>query len=163
MDGSAVFVFDKTGKKILLVKRRDVPVWVIPSGGIEPNETPEQGAIRESKEESGFDIKITREVAEYSHKGDGKKSHVFEAKVIGGKSQINSEAKEIAFFGLNKLPELRHPSISDWLLDLQKNSKKVIKKEIEGVSIRQAVSHIHKHPLLVLRFLLTKVGVRINT
>lgn len=162
MDGSAVFAFDKTGK-LLMVKRRDVPVWVIPGGGIEPGETPEQGAVRETKEETGFDIKIVREVAEYVYKGKGKKNHIFEAKVTGGKAQINCEAREIFFFDLNELPELRHPSISEWLEDLQNKSKGVIKKEIEGVSIKQALGQIHKHPLLVLRFLLTKVGIRVNT
>lgn len=162
MDGSAVFAFNKTGQ-LLMVKRRDVPVWVIPGGGIEPGETPIQGAIRETKEETGFDIKIIREVAEYTYKGRGKKNHIFEAKVTGGKAQINGEAKEISFFDLKKLPELRHPSISEWLEDLQKKSRKVIKKEIEGVSIKQALSQIHKHPMLVLRFLLIKIGIHINT
>lgn len=60
------FVFDKLHQKILLIKRRDVPVWVIPGGGIEKGETSEVAAIRETKEESGYDIKIIRKVAEYS-------------------------------------------------------------------------------------------------
>ncbi|MBM3209079.1 NUDIX domain-containing protein [Candidatus Shapirobacteria bacterium] len=162
MDGSAVFAFDKS-KRLLLVKRRDVPVWVIPGGGIEKGETPEEAAVRETKEETGFAIKIVRKVAEYTYKGQNKKNHIFEAVVVGGKAETGSESKEITFFEVNNLPELRHPSISEWLSDWKKGSRNVIQREIEGVSAKQALSQIHKHPLLVIRFLLTKLGIRINT
>lgn len=162
MDGSAVFLFDKSGRKLLLVRRRDVPIWVIPGGGIEENETPEQGAIRETKEETGFDIKIVRKIAEYTYKNKEKKNHIFEARVMGGKAKLSKESKEVSFFPIEELPELRHPSISDWLRDLQKNQKQVIKREIEGVGIKQALGQVLKHPFLVLRFLLTKIGIHIN-
>jgi 8-oxo-dGTP diphosphatase len=42
--------------KILLVKRRDVPVWVIPGGGGEKGETTKQTALREFREETGVDL-----------------------------------------------------------------------------------------------------------
>jgi 8-oxo-dGTP pyrophosphatase MutT (NUDIX family) len=60
MEGTMAFVFDKSRNKILLVKRRDIPVWVIPGGRVEKGETSERAAVRETKEESGFDIKIIR-------------------------------------------------------------------------------------------------------
>lgn len=163
MNGASVFVFDQSKKKILLVKRRDVPVWVIPGGGIEARESPEKAAIRETKEESGFDIRIIRKVAEYTHIGSNKKNHLFEAMVIGGKAMINSEASAIEFFDINSLPEMRHPLINEWLADLNKNSKVVIKREIQGVTIKQALRQIHKHPIMVIRFILTRFGIRINT
>jgi len=157
------FVFDKSRKKILLVKRRDVPVWVIPGGRIEKGETSERAAVRETKEESGYDIKIIRKIAEYTHRGSNKRNNLFEAVVVGGKARLSNESKEVAFFDVDKLPEPHHPLISDWLGDLNKKSKDVIRREIQGVTIKQALGQIHKHPVAVIRFILTRFGIRINT
>ena len=44
-------IFSENRKKILLVKRRDVPVWVLPGGGVEENENEEDAILREAKEE----------------------------------------------------------------------------------------------------------------
>lgn len=162
MEGSSVIAFDKSKNKIVLVKRRDIPVWVIPGGCIEEGESPEQAAIRETKEESGFDVKIVRKVAEYTHIGSHKKNHLFEAVIIGGEARINSEAKEVKLFDLDKLPEPRHPHLNGWLKDLRINSKSVIKREIQGITINQALKQIHKHPIMVFQFILTRFGIHLN-
>lgn len=162
MAGSSVIAFDKNGKQIVMVKRRDIPIWVIPGGGIEDAESPEEAAIREAAEESGFEVKIVRKVAEYTHVGSHKRNHLFEAVIIGGGARINSEAKEVKLFDLNKLPEPRHPHLDIWLADLQQNSKSVIKRDIQGFTIRQALRQIHKHPIMVIKFILTRLGIHLN-
>ena len=52
------------GDRILLVRQiyKGETFWTFPGGSIEQNETPEQAAIREVKEESGVDIKIQHEI-----------------------------------------------------------------------------------------------------
>ena len=42
----AAAVFSSDLQSILLIQRRDVPVWVLPGGGIEPNETAEEAIVR---------------------------------------------------------------------------------------------------------------------
>lgn len=58
MDRVVSLVFNKKGNKILLVKRRDYPIWVMPGGGIENDETLEKAVVRETFEESGFNVKL---------------------------------------------------------------------------------------------------------
>ena len=58
-------IFTKDRKKTLLIKRRDVPVWVLPGGGIEKNESIETAIVREIYEESGYRVKITKKIGEY--------------------------------------------------------------------------------------------------
>jgi|SRR5581483_8053500 len=161
MDGSVGIVFDYRGK-LLLVKRRDVPVWVFPGGGIEKNETPEKAVEREIFEESGYKVKITKKIAEYRYRGSGK-NHVFKCKIISGSSKTSPESKEVAFFSPDNLPNPRHPVIDQWLKDLRLNRKTVIKKQIEPIKTREVLLQIFKYPIPVLRYFLFRLGFRINT
>jgi 8-oxo-dGTP diphosphatase len=34
--------------------------WTLPGGGVDLHETPEQGAVREAKEETGYDVELIR-------------------------------------------------------------------------------------------------------
>ena len=52
--------------------------YTIPGGGIEENETPEEAAIRELKEECGLDGTIVKKVAVSYGRGDGSEEHVYE-------------------------------------------------------------------------------------
>jgi ADP-ribose pyrophosphatase YjhB (NUDIX family) len=70
---------------IALIKRqREGRIYyVIPGGGMEFGETPEQTAIRESREELGLHIEIERPLAEINF--HGRLQYYFLAHVTGGK------------------------------------------------------------------------------
>ena len=53
---AGVIIYCKSEEKILLIKRikNDAQYWVIPGGGVEANETYEEAARREIKEELGL-------------------------------------------------------------------------------------------------------------
>jgi ADP-ribose pyrophosphatase YjhB (NUDIX family) len=94
--------------KILLVKREDFHVWCLPGGEVEEGESLTQAAMREAREETGLEVRLTRLVGIYSRSGWlGEMLHVpvFAAEVIGGELKVQeSEVLEARFFGRDELP-----------------------------------------------------------
>ena len=155
-------VFNEDKTQVLLVKRRDIPVWVLPGGGLDPGESPEEGAVREVCEETGFSSTIVRKVAEYLPVNKMTLlSHLFECQIVSGSAKIGAETKEVQFFPLKALPDLP-PPYEGWIRDAAANHPTVLRKKIEGVSYWVLFKLLIQHPILVGRYLLTKLGIHIN-
>ena len=155
-------VFSQDRSSVLLIKRLDIPVWVLPGGGLDPNESPEAGAVREVLEESGFETRIVRKVAEYLPVNKMTQlSHLFECAIISGSAKTGSETKEVGFFPLNALP-MMPPPYEGWIKDAAANHKEILRKKIEGVNYWVLIKLMIQHPILVGRYLLTKIGIHIN-
>ncbi len=155
-------VFNENREEVLLIKRMDIPVWVLPGGGLDPGELPEVGAVREVLEETGFNSVIVRKVAKYLPVNKMTQlSHLFECRIVDGKAKTGSETKEVRFFPLNDLPALP-PPYKGWISDAAANHPTVLCKKIEGVSYWVLVKLLIQHPILVGRYLLTKLGIHIN-
>lgn len=84
--------------KVLLVKNHNGKCWTFPKGHVEQNETEQQTAVREIKEETGLDVVIEpgfRRTSTYRPFGKTKKQVVFflakadESAVIVQKSEID--------------------------------------------------------------------------
>ncbi|MDN3506578.1 MAG: NUDIX domain-containing protein [Simkaniaceae bacterium] len=158
----ATVIFNEDRTKILLIKRRDIPVWVLPGGGIEPGEKPEEAAIRESDEETGMQVTLTRKVAYYHPKNRlTRQTHFFEC-VASGTPQTGPETRDIAFFSLDKLPGKLVPFYKTWIEDALMQSDQVLEKQIRKTSYWTFVWYLLSHPFLVAQFLLTRMGIHIN-
>ena len=51
--------------KVLLIKAKDLKgrtVWTLPKGLIEPNEDPKEAALREVREETGYECEVIKEL-----------------------------------------------------------------------------------------------------
>jgi 8-oxo-dGTP pyrophosphatase MutT (NUDIX family) len=162
MDHSVACILFRDSK-ILLIKRRDIPVWVLPGGGIDPGESPEKAACREMEEETGIQVKIIRKIAEYSPTNRlAKLTHFYEVEVIQGLPKIGAETRAVEFFEFDQLPILP-PPYRYWIADAVKRHPEMLKKNVEGVNYLTLLKLLIQHPLLVGRFLLTKMGIHFNS
>ncbi len=66
--GSAIVM---NNGKTLLIKHKKLGVWLNPGGHLEENETPEEAALREVKEETGLNVEIIEIKSKQKIKTDG--------------------------------------------------------------------------------------------
>ena len=157
----ASIIFSQDRTSILLIKRRDIPVWVLPGGGIDEGESPEEAAVRETEEETGFSAEIVRKVAEYSPSNRlSKYTYFFEVKTISGNPTLGDETADIQFFPINNLPSLMPPNYPYWIKDAVSNFPFILYKKVEGTSYWTLLKLLLTHPIFVGRFLLKKLKIR---
>ena len=92
-------------QKVLLVKRRDFPLWDLPGGVVESDELPSEAAIREMYEETGYEVQIDYEFARYIDKTRNDCQHLFKSHIINGEfKRTTTETRDLRWFSLNQLP-----------------------------------------------------------
>jgi 8-oxo-dGTP pyrophosphatase MutT (NUDIX family) len=114
--GVGILIADSAGR-LLLERRSDNGLWGLPGGGIEPGESVTDAAIRETKEETGLDVRIVRFIGVYSKPQDGRIvtypdngdiAHlvdvIFEGHVVSGRLEPSVESLELKFFHACDLP-----------------------------------------------------------
>lgn len=52
------YVVNPSGDKFLMIEHKKLGKWLPPGGHVDANETPEQAALRECKEETGLDVEF---------------------------------------------------------------------------------------------------------
>jgi 8-oxo-dGTP diphosphatase len=126
-EGCFTIVFNKEGK-ILLVKRKDYPIWDLPGGRLEEYETLENCAIRETEEETGYKTKVNRKIGEYYQPQYNDMQHLFLGELTGGSPIINgSETDRVQWFYPSNLPFLTIPNRKKQIRNYLKNMNILIK------------------------------------
>ncbi len=161
--GATGIVLDPDRQKILLIKRRDVPIWVPPGGGVERDEEPHQTVVREVFEESGYQVEVLRLVGKYTPSGGTKSNFVFECRIVGGESTLSNESQAVDFFSIDSLPTsmmpIHHRFIKDALQNLTETLEITYKRFTKKDLLRLAL----KHPHLAFRYFLTKLGIHLDS
>jgi 8-oxo-dGTP diphosphatase len=98
-----------TGAQVLLTMRADFPVWCLPGGAVEAGETLAQAAIREAREETALEVRLTGLVGTYSRpnwRAGGAHEVLFAAERVGGTLRTTTaETTNAGWFGLAELPK----------------------------------------------------------
>lgn len=107
---------------VLLVKRAIEPSygkWVFPGGYVDRGEGLEEAAIREVKEETGLDVRLTRLLGVYSTAGNPVILVTYAGEVTGGTLQTDDEGLEVRSFPPAEIPweALAFPSTTQVLRD----------------------------------------------
>ena len=119
--GSSAIVADGQNR-ILLHRRSDSGNWALPGGAMDIGETFAASAIREVREETGFDVRVDRIVGIYSDPGhvfsydDGEVRQEFSiclaCTITGGTLKVSSESTAVQFLDFGVVPALHmHESI----------------------------------------------------
>ena len=101
--------------------------WTLPGGGVELHETVEEGAVREVREETGYDVELTGMIgietdvfaADQRQHENGRPLKAvrvfFSARIIGGAlaNEVSGTTDEARWFAVADVADLPHTSMVD--------------------------------------------------
>ncbi len=99
--------------KILLVQEVTDNCWAMPGGWADVGDIPSEVAVRECKEESGYNIKPVKVIGVFDANRIGRQLELFHAfkivflcELIDGEAKTSDETIDVNFFDFNSLPSL---------------------------------------------------------
>ena len=106
--GAGAAIFDNDGR-VLLMRRADSGSWCLPAGYTDPNETPAETAIRETREETGLEIETVGLVDLYTREPSDVDPHGFVGvlylgDVQGGTLELSHEGDALQYWHLSDVP-----------------------------------------------------------
>ena len=130
---------------IVLVRRGQPPFvgwWALPAGFIEEDESVEQAAVRECKEETGLDIELLELFGVYSFpEGPGQSGIIifYRARPVGGELRAGDDAQDVGVFPPDRFPEERafrthREVVARWV----RNRSPEARTDAPGILVREA-------------------------
>lgn len=95
-------------------------VWNLPAGRVEKGMTIEETAIKEAKEESGFEVRLLRKLDIFQFDTEMPACHSFAAEIVGGREEIDGdEIMGIGWFTLDEIRKLDEEgkTRSKWVIE----------------------------------------------
>jgi 8-oxo-dGTP diphosphatase len=128
----AVLIDDAERILLALWNEGPTPAWTVPGGGVEEGESPEEAAVREVREETGYEVELVRLLGEdrltvpAGERLDGVLRPltavrlVFEARIVGGElaHEVGGTTDEAAWIPIEEVPGLPRVDLVDAVLRL---------------------------------------------
>lgn len=99
--------------RVLLVRERIDGKWTLPGGWADVNDTPSRAVEKEIEQESGFTARAAKLAAVYDRNRHNPSAYLFHlwklffiCDITGGEARGSYETTDVAFFALDRLPEL---------------------------------------------------------
>ena len=102
-------VIKQDGKYLLVQEKQPKAygLWNFPAGKVDLGESLEEAAIREAKEESGYNVELIKEIDIFQAKSTDVVKHNFEAKIIGGELVFpKDEILDARWFTFEEIKEM---------------------------------------------------------
>lgn len=144
--GAFTIILNEDKNKVLLVKRKDIPVWDLPGGRLENNENLVECSVREIIEETGYIIIIYKKIGEYHRPQLNDIQHTFLGNITGGEEIKNgAETSKIKWFKLNRLPFLMIPHRKEQIKDYVNGNYNLIRTLEDSNFIIKFTKILKKH------------------
>ena len=127
VDVVAGVVVNENGKYLLVqeTKPNVYGLWNLPAGRVDIGDTIEQTAIKEAKEESGYDVELIKKIGIFQEKATDAAKHAFEAKIIGGKLNFpKDEILNAKWFNFEEIGNMRDKLRGNWVFQAIRMIKK---------------------------------------
>lgn len=124
-------VIKQDGKYLLVRENRPGTkvhgLWNFPAGKVEEGDSIEQTAIKEAKEEVGYDVELIRKIDIFQAHSKTPPKHAFEAKIVGGKLDWpKEEILEAKWFTWQEIKDMQDKLRGEWIIgaiDIMENNK----------------------------------------
>jgi len=121
-------VIEKDDKFLLVQEKKPkcYGQWNLPAGRVEEGFSIEETAVKEAKEETGFDVELLEKIAVFHDKLEYPVMHAFKAKIVGGELNFpKEELLDARWFSFEEIEAMKDKLRGNWVLE---SIKKALKK-----------------------------------
>lgn len=92
-------------------------LWNFPAGRVEVGDSIEETAVKEAKEESGYDVELIRKLDIFQEKAEDAPKHAFAARIIGGALKWpKDEILDARWFSYEEIKNMSDKLRGEWIL-----------------------------------------------
>ncbi len=106
---AAGVVVKQDGKYLLVQEKKPSAygLWNLPAGRVEEGDSIEKTAVKEAKEETGYDVELIRELGVFHEDVKVACKHAFEAKIIGGELYVPENMLDAKWFTYDEILQMK--------------------------------------------------------